>query len=113
MHALPTGEHPFPRSVRWLLVAPALVFTGAVVAALGGAFIGLSLGLGLEVTGGSIWIVSGLVPVLALGWLIAFIARRRGYSRTSCRGAFFAFTAPAWVFILWLGWKVVEHSLSR
>jgi hypothetical protein len=108
-----TGEPQFSPLVRWLLFAPALAVAGAMVAVLGGAFIGLSLGLGPEDTGGAIWVVSGLVPVLALGWLIAFVVRRRGYSRTSCRAAFFAFTTPSWVFVMWLGWKVAEHALSR
>lgn len=113
MHSLPTGEPRFPRHALWLLLAPLLLVAGTLVVLFGGAGLGLSLGIGPEDTGGTVYVVCGFIPNLALGWLIAFIARRRGYSRASCRAAFFTFTASVWVFLLWLVLKLGQHLIGR
>jgi len=112
MHSLPSGERPFATWARWLFLAPFLVITGTLVVFLGGAFLGMSFGIGPEDTGGTVWVMFGFFPAFAIGSLIAFIGRRRGYSRTSCRAAFYLFTLPAWIFMLFVAWKIAEHFLS-
>ena len=114
MRSLPSDDtSAFPPVIRWLLLLPALAVAGTLVLFVAGAFLGLSAGIGPEDTGGSIYVLFGVLPVLALGWLIRFIGARRGYSRRSCRASYFAFTAPAWAFLLWVGIKFAQHLLSR
>jgi hypothetical protein len=113
MHSLPSGDRPFPAWVRWLFLAPLFVIAGTFVDFLGGAFLGLSFGIGPEDTGGTVWVVFGFFPCFAIGSLIALIGKWRGYPRASCRAAFYLFTLPLWLFILFLIWKVAAHFLFR
>jgi len=111
MHSLPNEERPFPVWVRWLFLAPFLLIAGITVVVFGGAFLGMSFGVGPDDTGGTVWVLCGFLPAFAIGGLIAFVGRRRGHSRASCRAAFYLFTLPAWLFVLYFSWKVVEHFL--
>ena len=113
MRSLPSEERPFPTWARWLFLAPFMVIAGTVVVFLGGAFLGMAFGIGPEDTGGTVWIVFGFFPAFTIGSLIAFIGRRRGHSRSACRAAFYLFTLPAWIFMLFVAWKIVEHFLIR
>jgi hypothetical protein len=112
MHSLPSGESPFPTWVRWLFLGPFLLVAGVSVVFLGGAFLGMAFGVGPDDTGGTVWLLCGFLPAFAFGGLIAFVGRRRGYSRASCRAAFYIFTLPAWLFMLFFAWKIAEHFVS-
>jgi hypothetical protein len=113
MHSLPSGEAPFPVWARWFFLGPFLLISGVAVVFLGGAFLGMSFGIRPDDTGGTVWVVSGFLPAFAIGGLLAFVGRRRGYSRRSCRAAFYIFTLPAWLFMFYFGWKLLEHFLVR
>ncbi len=113
MHSLPTGEAQFPRRGLWLLLAPSLFVAGTSVVIFGGAALGLSLGVGPEDTGGVVYVVCGFLPNLLLGWLMVLVGKRRGYSRASCRAAFFTFTACVWVFLLWLALRLGQHLVGK
>jgi len=113
MDSLPTGEARFPKGALWLFLGPFLLVVGTLVVVIGGAALGLSIGIGPEDTGGTVYVISGFIPNVALGWLMVFIGKRRGYSRASCRAAFFTFTACVWVFLLWLALKLGQHFLAR
>ena len=89
------------------------MFAGITVVVFGGAFLGMSFGVGPDDTGGTVWVVCGLLPAFAIGGLIAFVGRRRGYSRASCPAAFYLFTLRAWLFTLYFVWKLIEHFISR
>lgn len=113
MRSLPSGERPFPTWARWLFLVPFFLVTGLLTVFFGGAFIGMAFGVGPDATGGTVWIMCGFVSAFAIGSLIAFIGRRRGHSRASCRAVFYLFTSPAWIFMLILVWQVAEHFLFR
>jgi hypothetical protein len=113
MRDLPNDARPFPIWARWLfLVAPSLVVAGALVVSFGGAMLGMSFGIGQDEPGaGTIWIMFRIFPAFAFGSLIAFIGKLRGWSRAASRSAFYLFTLPAWIFLIFMAWKIVEHFL--
>lgn len=114
LHSLPNGDtSTFPPAFRWLVLLPTLAVAGTLVLFLAGAFLGLSAGIGPEDTGGAIHLLFGVPPVLGLGWLIRFIGARRGCSQRARCASYFAFTASAWAFLLWLGIQYAQHLVSR
>ena len=100
MHSLPSGAKPFPKLVAWIFLVPFLVIVGGIVVLVSGGLLGLAFGVGPEGGGGLIYTLFGLITNLAIGFVIAFVGRRRGHSPLTCRVAFIAFTLPAFLIML-------------
>lgn len=106
MHSMPSGEkQQFPRFLVWFFLVPFLVIAGGIVVLICGALLGLAFGVGPEDGGGAIYTLFGLIINLAVGFIIAFIGKRRGHSPLACRAAFFAFTLLVYLIILHDAWR--------
>lgn len=105
LHSLPSGNTPTPPVLAWLFraaVCLGLFLFGVTFVLMFGAFVGLSRGIGPEQTGGTLYVVLGLILNLFVGAAIAAFVARRSTHRATPRLIFYSFTAPAFLAIVLL-----------
>lgn len=104
LRELPRGEEPAPsRFVTWLsraATSATLFVVGSIFLIFSGAFLGLSLGIGPEHTGGGAYFLSGSLCTVAAGAILALLVPKPAGAPRLSRLVFYSFTAPSLVVLL-------------
>ena len=112
LHSLPSGTEPTSTLAAWLiraLLCVVLFLVGSIFVILSGTFTGLSRGIGPEQTGGSLYVLIGLILNLLVGGAIAAFIARRSAHRATPRLVFYSFTAPAFLAVILMVLSLLGH----
>lgn len=117
LHSLPIGTENEPASpvFAWLfraILSLGLFLAGSLFVLVSGASVGLSVGIGPDLTGGALWVLLGLLLDLLAGAVISAIVARHSTSLRSSRLVFYSFTAPAFLAVLLMAASIVKHSFQ-
>lgn len=115
LHSLPSGIEPASPVVGGCAQAFlwfGLFIVGSVFIFISGPAVGLLLGIGPGNTGGTLYVLFGLILNLLVGAGIAALVARSSTSRSMPRLVFYIFTAPAFLAVILLALSFTKRLLE-